>query len=60
MDTPAENTVAVCDTISRMPKMAPVKTNRGRNLVMTLSLKNERYPYHTKLCKSLHRQICAK
>ena len=59
-DTPAENTVAVCYTISQMPKMAPVKTSRGRNLVTTLSLKKERYPYHTKLCKSLHRQICAK
>lgn len=59
-DTPAENTVAVCYTVSRMPKMAPVKTNRGLNLVTTLLLKNERYPYHTKLCKSLHRQICAK
>lgn len=45
MDTPAENPVAVCYTISRMPKMAPVRTNRGRNLVTTLLLKNERKYY---------------
>lgn len=48
-DTPAENTVAVCYTISRMPKMAPVRTNRGRNLVTTLLLKNERKYYLPKM-----------
>ena len=49
MDTPAENPVAVCYTISRMPKMAPVRTNRGRNLVTTLLLKNERKYYLPKM-----------
>lgn len=47
-DTPAENTVAVCDTISRMPKMSPVRINRDTIRLRPLLLKNERKCYPPK------------
>ena len=43
--TPAENTVTVCDTISRMPKMSPVRINRDTIRLRSLLLKNERKYY---------------
>ena len=47
-DTPAENTVVVCDTISRMPKMSPVLINRDTIRLRPLLLKNERKCYPPK------------
>nr|DAF75489.1 MAG TPA: hypothetical protein [Caudoviricetes sp.] len=46
---PAENTVAVCDTISRMPKMSPVRINRDTIRRRSLLLKNERKYYLPKM-----------
>lgn len=47
-DTPAENAVAVYDTISRMPKMSPVRINRDTIRLRSLLLKNERKYYPPK------------
>lgn len=59
MDTPAENTVVVCDTISRITKMLPVLLNCHFGSFVPCSEQNvhplpvsDAGPFRSFLCKS--------